>query len=430
MKRTYSQPPRVAADTLLRSVANRTGATLSEILISLMVMSIGVVSLATLFPISVLRSIQASQLTNATIHRLNVEQLIGKYPRLVHDPDYDWNLRTHEDENPGGMQGENGFDNPINDGANGDGKDEGRFIVDPLGWYLSSLPGEFGNNNDVTIDNTGATILRRYNGGYSTATSARGDAYLPDSWQLYAKGNVTGTPTTTQITVPTSVDLTTFQNSLSSNVAGRVVLFSQDGRQSITRALVSTDINPTNSQINWTGAIPTASPYYVDTDSNGTLDTLVLSRFRLETYDPRYSWLLTVRKTPTLTGDPGHGQADVDIVVFHKRSFSAASEQIYIVQSWIGNQCTLDLTSTNALSPPRKPFLKKGGFLFDAQNARWYRIIQIVDDPVRPVITLDQPVFAGINNGTIVQPRRVMAMPGIVEVYSIVPDSYDVNSPP
>ena len=41
------------------------GSTLSEVLISLLVMSIGVVSLATLFPVSVLRSIQATQLTNA-----------------------------------------------------------------------------------------------------------------------------------------------------------------------------------------------------------------------------------------------------------------------------------------------------------------------------------------------------------------------------
>ena len=39
-------------------------------------MSIGVIALATLFPISVLRSIQASQLTNATNLRYNAEARI------------------------------------------------------------------------------------------------------------------------------------------------------------------------------------------------------------------------------------------------------------------------------------------------------------------------------------------------------------------
>jgi len=41
------------------------GVTLTEVLMSLMIMSIGISSVMVLFPISVLRSAQSTQLTNA-----------------------------------------------------------------------------------------------------------------------------------------------------------------------------------------------------------------------------------------------------------------------------------------------------------------------------------------------------------------------------
>jgi Tfp pilus assembly protein PilV len=52
----------------------RTGATLVEVLMSLMVMAIGIVSVITMFPLAVLRSIQATQLTNAKMLRQNAEE--------------------------------------------------------------------------------------------------------------------------------------------------------------------------------------------------------------------------------------------------------------------------------------------------------------------------------------------------------------------
>src|SRR5436190_18179248 len=44
-------------------VSTRFGSTLTEVLVALLVMSIGLVSLTTMFPLSVLRSIKAAQLT-------------------------------------------------------------------------------------------------------------------------------------------------------------------------------------------------------------------------------------------------------------------------------------------------------------------------------------------------------------------------------
>ncbi|HET6424360.1 MAG TPA: hypothetical protein VFG20_11790, partial [Planctomycetaceae bacterium] len=58
------------------------GVTLSEVLVSLLVMSVGVVAVATLFPLSVFRTIQATQLTNAAQLRYNFEGMAGAKPEL------------------------------------------------------------------------------------------------------------------------------------------------------------------------------------------------------------------------------------------------------------------------------------------------------------------------------------------------------------
>lgn len=59
------------------------GVTLSEVLVSMLVMGIGVVAVATIFPLSVLRTIQATQLTHATQLRYNFEGLSGYRPELI-----------------------------------------------------------------------------------------------------------------------------------------------------------------------------------------------------------------------------------------------------------------------------------------------------------------------------------------------------------
>ena len=57
-------------------VVDRRGVTLTEVLMSLMIMSIGISSVAVLFPLSMLRSLQATQLTNAALLKMNVELIL------------------------------------------------------------------------------------------------------------------------------------------------------------------------------------------------------------------------------------------------------------------------------------------------------------------------------------------------------------------
>lgn len=62
---------------------SRRGATLVEVLMALLVMAVGVVSVFTLFPLSIMRSIKANQLTNAKLVEENARQIILANPQLV-----------------------------------------------------------------------------------------------------------------------------------------------------------------------------------------------------------------------------------------------------------------------------------------------------------------------------------------------------------
>ena len=75
-------------------IANR-GVTLIEVLMSLMIMALGVSAVMVLFPISVLRSVQATHLTNAAILQANAVTLINARKQLIFDPDGDGNMQEH-----------------------------------------------------------------------------------------------------------------------------------------------------------------------------------------------------------------------------------------------------------------------------------------------------------------------------------------------
>jgi prepilin-type N-terminal cleavage/methylation domain-containing protein len=79
----------------LNRITKRAGVTLTEVLMSLMIMSIGISAVAVLFPISVLRSVQATQLTNAAILKRNAQALLDMRQELVFDPDGDGNFDEH-----------------------------------------------------------------------------------------------------------------------------------------------------------------------------------------------------------------------------------------------------------------------------------------------------------------------------------------------
>ena len=70
---------------VIQSKRLRAGVTLTEVLVSVVIMSIGVVLLSTLLPISILRTAQATQLTHAVFMRNNAEAAIESDPRILNN---------------------------------------------------------------------------------------------------------------------------------------------------------------------------------------------------------------------------------------------------------------------------------------------------------------------------------------------------------
>lgn len=274
------------------------GVTLVEVLMSLMIMSIGLASVAVLFPISVLRSVQATQMTNAAILKYNVEAYVQMNPQLIFDPDGDGNLDEHIRNHT-----------------------EARYIIDPSGYFELAASGNthatypsLSANNDSSTNNDNAqrgfvdwigntdvdssdvnnntpteyTSLPRYDGGirYGTSSGLGSTGFIPssggedaralkllgstltkqgDGWEtqlealpvnfVFADGSTGTTAASTAsiagLELPADLDLTglmTAQNSVpKSGVTAmipdpelcRVVIFSADGSFSVSLPLIS-----------------------------------------------------------------------------------------------------------------------------------------------------------------------------------------------
>ena len=384
------------------SPSRRAGVTLSEVLMSLLIMGIGVVSLATLFPISTLRTLEATNLTRATVLRYNAEGIIRSFPQMVHNPD--GNPNTNE----GGRS----------------------YIVDPLGWFVQHdtqgqpAPGvvqavrdRFTHNRPTSVtlplavDANNNLLADRFLGDFANqpllfrnADTARSICSLPDTFTRQAEGfAVPGSATPTSVTFPSEVDLTTVHDMVQAAITGgavatdpvpglRITVSDFTGHFSDVRTIVA---DPTNTSGSTIVFIPALSNRVLNPD---------VGFLRIESEAAGYTWMLTVRKR-------FDGTANVDIVTFYKRDFSKVAEQVYVggfrmftlgadgapgVQGVdddgingtddpgeIGyltsddlpnNRVIVDWTPSLYATKPERPPIKRGGYLLDKHNMLWYRI--------------------------------------------------------
>ena len=149
------------------------------------------------------------------------------------------------------------------------------------------------------------------------------------------------------------------------------------------------------------------------------------SRAKVDNKDRRFTWMLSVRRGYS-------GASFMDVVVFHKRTFSGKDEQVFpttftatIDPGFDGlpgiggydddqNGTRDDASELGYLGSddsPRnwivvqynesttgKPYVKKGGFVADADNLRWYRILDIVEsDLVTPSTPTGVMTKAGLS---------------------------------
>ncbi|NQV27585.1 MAG: prepilin-type N-terminal cleavage/methylation domain-containing protein [Rhodopirellula sp.] len=410
----------------------RRGVTLTEVLMSLMIMSIGVVSLATLFPIASLRVLEATNLTNSTIVNFNAEGIVDAFPSMVNDAD-----------GSGSTQEELGRN----------------FIVDPLGWHehvdqfgITSVTDPrliyFEYNRPAGINLPALTIPNGTPTPTLRPTRFFGENPAVGSRQIFTTLDVTrqivSLPDTTTDIVDTFPDpdgtvTTAYVTNASSRITGlvlpadvdlsvvtlepslyQVLIFDKTGKYSETRRLSTV----TGQQIEWAedlnrdGSIGVgedrALPLRFTADASGTPNVGLV---RIEQPIPYYSWLLTVHKD-------FNGPVNVDVVVFNKRDFSQLSEQIYfgdLVRHTVGpdgvpgtanggpnsdgddngngiindasefgypgsDDVVNDLVTVNwdptlypggTANPVEKPPIRRGAYIYDALNCYWYRIREI-----------------------------------------------------
>ena len=366
--------------SLTAAATGRSGATLTEVLMSILVMGIGVTSLATLFPISVLKSVQAHKLTSATNLRYTAESMLNIYPTILSDPD------------------NNGGSAPVSTA----------FMFDPLGRIFmdAAFQNVFGN------DGTDATgTLSRWGGVFNTQGTAEYITTSPDNWVERFTGLAESTAANRlSVTLPANQPIVGITLPVATtDPQTRAILFDGLGRESQARIL--TGIDTATRTISWADALP--QEYMEDADSdgsitgsedvngNGVLDSV--TNVRIETQERRFTWLLTARVDSASV-------ADVDVVVFFKRAFSTADETLH--------QATFDVTksTTTVTFTGTKPNYKKGGYLFDAQFGYWYRIINISNESSTQVtLTLHYPPRATDSDGKV----NVAFMQGIVDVFPL-----------
>ncbi len=378
-----------------RRRSKRGGTTLTEVLMSLMLMGIGVVSLATLFPISALRVLEATHMTNSTVLRFNAEGVLDALPQLVFDPD--GNPRTRHS------------------GTN--------YIVDPLGiWDLATQLSKpvsdssftrFEYNRPTAITRPGTGFQTWFLGENSTSPAlftslgaAQDLTSLPDTLTQVAEATLAdpfSSITATSVTFPTTDGMDALKASIDTAVTAgvtdagwRVTLFDASGAFSEVRTVEVVTGNPSGSTVRFVEPLTTA------------MQSAGVGLVRLEFVDQFYTYMYSVRNSG--------GNVNVDVVVFFKRDLSELSQQVYIADmrrydlgsgsppkpgvdgfddngdgidddireigtadsdDTVNNAVLVDWNPALYTAAPEPPPLRRGGYVYDPVNGLWYRIQSI-----------------------------------------------------
>ncbi|MCA9072626.1 MAG: hypothetical protein KDA84_27070 [Planctomycetaceae bacterium] len=363
---------------------NRDGTTLTEVLMAILCMGIGVVAVASLFPIALLRSVQATQLTSGTILRYNAETFVDVNPSVVFDPDVDSNATEHFSTN---------------------------YLVDPLGWNILNV--DAGATQANSVGN-----MARFNVGIGSEAAAENFVTLPDSWITVHEDVPTGNndnSVTLDVAIPEDVYNTATTNDdiidgllnrYDSDGDGvidqdmlRLVLFSVDENLSEVRYIKSL------SQISGTtiGWPTTGTNAQTPLPDNGQYRNNNVSRVRIEVRERRSTWMLNVRN---FTVDPSVPQALVDVVIFFRRAPSVEDETTFNLTFVVPRTYSVGVAGD-------KPKIKKGSFMLDTDTGAWHRI-QKVDETTDPYrITLEKNSAGSLGGHT------VAFMQGVIDVYPL-----------
>lgn len=402
----------------IRRLPTRQGATLTEVLMSLMIMGLGITSVFTLFPMSVLRSVKSTNLTHAALladtardFYLYRKSILTQPPARITS-----NVYAHAKDyfllDPDGSPS-----NPVPD-AQIPEPFVGTFVVDPYGGANAGVfgwqPGRFGEvlrvaNQLPTPDLTAVPAIP-VDLGVVTAKDSWITAFQDVPTQV-SDQTVAGVPVT-RLEFTGNLD---FNGSVGS--ASRALVLTSNGRQSLTRNLHATPVPAgTPNAIDVTPRLPRT----VFDPMNG-VDNVGL--VRIQNFERRYTFLLTMHRDEL-------GATWGQCVVFFRRDF-ADSENTFQVKDdsidTLNRRLTVELGSAaNGRAP------SGGDYIFGTWLAkpgrpvvhgRWYRIVSAVEVPQPTAsggpeyrLTLDR------NWEGLIKPQntpRVMLPSGVISVFDL-----------
>ncbi|MCA8996777.1 MAG: hypothetical protein KDA80_07325 [Planctomycetaceae bacterium] len=398
----------------------RPGATLTEVLMSLLIMSVGIVSVFSLFPVSILSSIRATQLTNAKILQENIVEIARTRPDLILGASY-WQPNTSYNTNQlvvasprfggvspssnlyfqcqaGGTSGNVEPDWPTNT-SGGPITDSGvtwtvvtgtQFVVDPLGFQYQVYTNNSGNEQFGHQNSTGQDIGLIHLDLETTLdqTPAELQPFFvqPDSWTLAREDVPTGV-SATSVTLNPGTDLSDISAGVSNY---RVTVLSFDGTAAAQRYVSGVS----GTTINLSGA-----------NLPGNLDSLSeVGSIRIETFTPRYSWMATVTRSTS-------GQTKAQCVTFFNRSFNTDDEFAYDYTG--GGTDTASLSWTSGTDP--KPLIREGDFAFDLISGEWFQIVSASTGSGSASVTLDRALPSTPMGTT----ARMLFPSGIIKVFDL-----------
>jgi len=430
-----------------QSLRSRSGVTLIEVLMSLMIMSIGLTSVMVLFPIAVLRSIQSTQLTNAAILKYNIEATLRSNEKLVFDPDGNYDLAVNDVQrqqaisehyqsgflrnyivDPVGFHAFFGFDNDGNSTVDqdddawarsfgNDGYQAGFELRPPplppmvhvpsLRRYDGRVISQFGNVDESSVLSSALTTDQLFALQSLSSKLARLGDGKSEQLDTFAEGAplvrtiagvpyIVGVQLAAKVTTDDLIGIPTSANSNPGNLIpdpelAEVVVFSEDGGFSQTFPL--TAISAIDRKVFWSEYDDdAASSAPVDFNQNGFSDTRSLpAEFggrigrvilrSVRTAD--FSWLLTVRR-----GSDGQARG-VDVVIRYHNGVRPEDERVFPATFGKG----FNSVGVNRTSDGKEPLLKRGGFIFDPLNARWYRITNYEPRPAAGFIASSESLF-------------------------------------
>lgn len=456
----------------LTLIPQRSGATLVEILMSILIMSVGMTAVIGLFPLSLLTSVRATQLTNARLLEENVVELLRTNPELVEGGYPTWqpntayavgDIVTLPRANGQVLSKTGMIFQAVGAGTSGalppsfvsawghptldppvtptitwqairydDLQNPAAVVVSsPAAWadsvYVVDPLGSW-NQLGATVapDYTAASLLTRFGADDTGLLSAAANYAVPirhNSGLTFAQARELFTLQDSWSAdleaVPSDIQLippgTPTQTQITFPPNADLTAFAAGGRLVLT---------PTNGggtfiyELQGTDDIGVTTKNVLTINSATVLpagfDTLAeVGQCRLETFTGRYTYLLTVRRR-------ANGDTKISCPVFFNRSFTGGEERVVPVQTAAGSSTIQVQWAAGGATP----LIKENGYLFDPINGDWYRIVEPPSGTlvagVTYTVVVDRPFnTTSVTDFTTTFDGGVIFMPGVIHVFDI-----------